>query len=76
MDHNRLIDQLPDMLAVAVRLDDAGHPAETIGCALGIPVQSVRNLLVVAHCKLDHLAADEPTGSTSRSSSAAGLDTV
>lgn len=31
---------------------------------------------VVAHCKPDHLAADEPTGSTSRSSSAASLDTV
>lgn len=71
MERSGLTDQLPDMLAVAVRLDDAGHPAETIGCALGVPVESVPNLLLVAHRKLEHLVGAEPGDTTG-----SGIDTV
>lgn len=56
MDRSALIDDLPDNLAVLVRLNDAGHPPETLACALGIPVQSVSIALRVASLKLAELS--------------------
>jgi hypothetical protein len=60
MDREHLINQLQESLAVALRLSDAGHPDETIACALGIPTQSVSVILRVATAKLDKLAQNCP----------------
>ncbi|MDN5744065.1 MAG: hypothetical protein L0H31_02965 [Nocardioidaceae bacterium] len=56
MDRDRLIDELPASLAVALRLRDAGHDDQTIADALGVPVESVQVSLRVAQLKLDELA--------------------
>lgn len=60
MDRARLVDQLQESLAVALRLSDAGHPDSTIACALGIPVQSVSVVLRVATAKLERLEEECP----------------
>lgn len=59
MERSGLVDQLPDALAVAIRLDDAGHDHMVIGTALGVPHQSVKTVLRVARAKLASLQADE-----------------
>ena len=58
MDRAELVDQLQESLAVALRLNDAGHPDSTIACALGLPVQSVSVVLRVATAKLAHLETE------------------
>lgn len=60
MEHSRAVDQLPEALAVAVRLDEAGYDHEVIGAALGVPHQSVRIVLRVAATKLASLEQDGP----------------
>lgn len=55
MDRERLLDDLPDTLAVALRLEEAGHSRETVATALGVPVQSVSVVLKVARLKLARL---------------------
>lgn len=57
MERSELVDQLPEALAVAVRLSDAGHDHTVIGTALGVPHQSVRIVLRVATAKLAALEA-------------------
>ncbi len=52
---HRRVDQLPTALAVALRLQAAGHSEEVIGTALGVPVEGVAALLHVARAKLDNL---------------------
>ena len=59
MDREHLIDRLPEGLATALRLEDAGQEHEVIATALGIPTESVPVLLEVAHGKLTRLAAGE-----------------
>ncbi len=59
MDRDHLIDRLPEGLAIALRLDDAGQKHEVIATALGIPAQAVPVLLEVACGKLARLAAGE-----------------
>lgn len=60
-EHERLVDELPEPLAVAMRLHEAGFDDEVVGVALGIPVQSVRMVLKVAGLKLDALRAEPAT---------------
>lgn len=55
MDREHLIGRLPDNLAVALRMHDAGQDDGAIAVALGVPVQSVPQLLTVAEAKLAHL---------------------
>lgn len=52
----RLIDQLPEGLAVALRLHETGHDDGVIAAALDVPEQSVPTLLALAHAKLARLA--------------------
>lgn len=59
MDREHLIDRLPEALATALRLDDAGQDHEVIATALGIPAEGVPVLLEVARGKLARLAAGE-----------------
>lgn len=62
MDRERLIDQLPESLGVALRLRDAGQDDDVIAAALGVPVEGVPQLLTVAEAKLAHLPSrgDKP----------------
>lgn len=57
----QLIDQLPEGLAVALRLRDAGQDDSVIATALGVPEQSVPTLLDLARAKLAHLAGGGAT---------------
>ncbi|HEX7738915.1 MAG TPA: hypothetical protein VF426_04635 [Marmoricola sp.] len=59
-DHDRLVDELPEQLAVATRLHEAGQTDDVIGLALGIPPQSVPMVLKVARLKLTALSEDHP----------------
>ncbi len=49
------IDELPSMMAVALRLRSAGHDDATIATATGIPVQGVASLVELAQAKLEGL---------------------
>jgi hypothetical protein len=55
VDREHLIGRLPDSLAVALRMHDAGQDDAVIAVALGVPVQSVPQLLAVAEAKLANL---------------------
>lgn len=57
MDRDRLIEELPDGLATALRLHEAGEPDSVIATALAVPPESVPVLLDLAQAKLDHLIA-------------------
>ena len=48
----KLILELVDTLAVAIRLHDAGESNDTIATALGVPVESVPSTLRVAEAKI------------------------
>jgi len=56
-DRARLVGQLPDAHAVALRLTDAGFGRDVVAVALGIAPQGVPDLLLVAEAKLRRLAA-------------------
>lgn len=51
----RRLDELPPLLAVALRLHHAGHPDAVVATALGVPPEGVPALLQVARAKLHHL---------------------
>lgn len=51
----RLLEQLPESLATALRLQASGQPESVIATALGIPVEGVSVLLEVAQAKLTEL---------------------
>ncbi len=55
MAHERFVDQLPEGLAVALRLHDAGQDDGVIATALGVPEESVPTLLDLARAKLARL---------------------
>ena len=48
MDREQLISRLPEALATALRLHDAGQSVDIIATALGIPVEGVPVLIDVA----------------------------
>lgn len=50
-----LLGDLPDSLAVALRLRHAGVADSVVAIALGVPVEGVPALLEVAEAKLAHL---------------------
>lgn len=52
-------DDLPAMMAVALRLRRAGRDDATIATAAGIPVEGVESLLDLAEAKLDRLRHPE-----------------
>ncbi|HET8931619.1 MAG TPA: hypothetical protein VFN21_13240 [Acidimicrobiales bacterium] len=54
-DDEDVLDELPAMMAVALRLRRAGHGDATIGTATGIPVEGVAILVEVAEAKLARL---------------------
>jgi hypothetical protein len=58
VDRDALIDRLSEAHAVALRLSDAGQGDEVVAAALGVPVESVPQLLAVAEAKLAHLPQD------------------
>jgi hypothetical protein len=55
VDREHSIGRLPDTLAIALRMHDAGQDDDVIAVALGVPVQSVPQLLAVAEAKLANL---------------------
>lgn len=59
-DREQRIRELPDALAVAVRLHDAHVCEATIATALGIPPESVPVILRVAEAKLAELDGRRP----------------
>lgn len=59
-DRDRLIGQLPDAHAVALRLSGAGFGPEVIATALGIAPEGVPDLLRVAEAKLRRLEERPP----------------
>lgn len=59
MDREQLISRLPEALATALRLHDAGQSVDIIATALGIPVEGVPVLIDVALGKLKRLADGE-----------------
>lgn len=52
-----MVDELPDALAVAMRLHDAHYGPSVIATALGVPEQSTSIVLKVARLKLEAIAA-------------------
>lgn len=54
---HRRVDQLPPAHAVALRLHSAGHGNEVVATALGVPVESVPALLLVAAAKLERVGS-------------------
>lgn len=58
-DGERLLEQLPESLATALRLQAAGQPDSVISTALGIPVEGVPVLIEVAEAKLRQLERGE-----------------
>jgi hypothetical protein len=50
-----MVDDLPAMMAVALRLKWAGHDDSTIGTAVGIPIEGVASLVELAEAKLERL---------------------
>jgi hypothetical protein len=65
VDREHLIGRLPDTLAVALRMHDAGQDDGAIAVALGVPVQSVPQLLAVAEAKLANLPPQQHIASPS-----------
>jgi len=55
MSDEALYDDLPAMMAVALRLHRAGHDEATIAIATGIPVEGVDSLVRLAEAKLARL---------------------
>lgn len=55
MDDTELLDDLPAMMAVALRLRRAGHGDDTIATAVGIPTEGVASLVELAEAKLARL---------------------
>jgi hypothetical protein len=60
-DDNSLLDLLPPTYAVLLRLRASGADDSVIAGALGVPVQSVATLAVVAESKLARLRDDAST---------------
>jgi hypothetical protein len=59
MSDEELYDDLPAMMAVALRLRRAGHDDVTIATAAGIPVEGVGSLVDLAEAKLVRLRNSE-----------------
>ncbi len=59
MSDEELYDDLPAMMAVALRLRRAGHDDATIATAAGIPVEGVGSLVDLAEAKLGRLRGSE-----------------
>jgi hypothetical protein len=55
VEEERLIGELPDSLAVALRLRRAGVANAVVATALGVPVEGVPALIEVAEAKLARL---------------------
>lgn len=55
VEDERVLGDLPEALAVALRLRRAGVADSVVATALGIPVEGVRALIEVAEAKLAHL---------------------
>jgi hypothetical protein len=62
VDDDRLFANLPDALAVALRLHRAGHPDTVVATALGIPIEGVDAVIEVAEAKLVRLSQGSGTG--------------
>jgi hypothetical protein len=56
--------QLPQALAVALRLHRAGADAALIATALGIEPEGVPSLLIVAEAKLRHIVSADDNGAS------------
>lgn len=50
-----MVDELPEALAITLRLVESGEPARVVAAALDVPEQSVSVLLRVARAKLAHM---------------------
>ena len=59
MSDEDLYDDLPAMMAVALRLRRAGHDDAMISTATGIPVEGVGSLVDVAEAKLQRLRSSD-----------------
>ncbi len=60
------VDQLPEALAVAVRLHDAGYADPVLATALGVPVQSIPGMRRLAYAKLARIDAGRGPGTGHR----------
>jgi hypothetical protein len=60
VDREAAYDELPLVLAVALRLHTAGASTELIATALAIAPEGVGSLLAIAEAKLRHAKTDPP----------------
>lgn len=61
MEDPRLMEELPPMMAVALRLRAAGYDDAVIATAVGIPLEGVVSLVELAEAKFAHLRAARST---------------
>lgn len=62
MDRAVALDQLPDVYAAALRLQDQGHDPASIADTLRVDPAGMGALLDLAEAKLARILTDDPTG--------------